>query len=126
MFVPVQRFTLAWEHSIEQTRWEEDYEVVPGRSPDAPPELKATAARIQGSGAGMEPPDDARLLTGGWYEYKPQIKAPKVLRLTRSRFTADYDWCANGRCQPLSDLLASNGDITLLTACVKPAAIPGN
>lgn len=120
VFVPVQRFTLAWTHSIEKTRWEEDYEVVSGRPSGMRPALKATAARIRGSGAGMEPPDDARLIAGGWYQYTPQIETPKVLRLTRSRFTADYDWCAAGRCQPLSELLASDGDITLLRACTKP------
>lgn len=125
VFVPVQRFTLAWTHSIEKIRWEEDYEVIPGKLPGAHPALKATAARIHGSGAGMEPPDDARLVAGGWYEYTPQIKTPKVLRLTRSEFTADYDWCAGGRCRPMSELLASDGDITLLTACAKPAGIPG-
>ena len=122
VFAPVQRFTLAWTHSIEKTRWEEDYEVLPPAWPGVPPTLKATAARIRGSGAGMEPPDDAKLVAGGWYEYTPQIKVPSVLRLTRSRFTADYDWCAGGSCRPMSDLLPSDGDITLLSACTDPKA----
>jgi len=42
-------FTLAWTHSIEKIRWEEDYRVENGR-------LRLVEARIAGSGAGMEPP----------------------------------------------------------------------
>ena len=41
--------TLAWTHSVEKTRWEEDWrEVAAG--------LELVEARVQGSGAGMEPP----------------------------------------------------------------------
>jgi hypothetical protein len=38
-------FTLAWTHSIEKIRWEEDWQVVGER-------LQVVAARIRGSGAG--------------------------------------------------------------------------
>jgi hypothetical protein len=116
VFVPVQHFTLAWTHSIEKTRWEEDYAVLPG----AMPVLQALTARVRGSGAGMEPPPDA-VLRNGWFEYTPPSLAPHGLRLTRSVFTADYDWCVGGRCAPLSTLLPSDGDITLLTPCTAPA-----
>ena len=113
VFIPVQQFTLAWVHTIEKVRWEEDYavEVV---ADDAV--LKAVAARVRGSAAGMEPPPDAQL-KNGWYEYKPQISQPKVLRLTRSGFAADYEFCSAGLCRPMSDFLPSDGGITLLTAC---------
>ncbi|MBX3654204.1 MAG: DUF1850 domain-containing protein [Ramlibacter sp.] len=115
VFVPVQRFTLAWTHSIEKIRWEEDYAVDRASSP----RLRATAARIHGSGAGMEPPDDA-VLRNGWYEYTPTTPPLQVLRLTRSPYTADYDWCVGGRCQPLSRLLPSDGGVTLLWPCDDP------
>jgi hypothetical protein len=46
----VNGFTLAWMHSIEKIRWEEDWRIV-GR------ELVITEARIRGTGAGMEPPE---------------------------------------------------------------------
>lgn len=121
VFVPVERFTLAWTHSIEKVRWEEDYAVRPSAGPDAAPVLQALTARVRGSGAGMEPPPDA-VLRNGWYEYTPPTLSPQGLRLTRSRFTADYDWCVAGRCMPLSHLLPSDGDITLLTPCTDPAA----
>ncbi len=120
MFVPVDRFTLAWSHSIEKVRWEEDYAVQPGAKPGAPPVLRALTARVRGSGAGMEPPPDA-VLRNGWFEYTPRTVSPHGLRLTRSAFTADYDWCVGGRCAPLSTLLPSDGDITLLTPCTAPA-----
>jgi hypothetical protein len=121
VFVPVEQFTLVWTHSIEKTRWEEDYAVVPSKNPGGAPALQALAARVHGSGAGMEPPDDARL-RNGWYEYAPKIRIPAELRLTRSVFTADYDWCTQGRCRPLSALLPSDGGVTLLTACRRPSA----
>jgi hypothetical protein len=117
VFVPVERFTLAWTHSIEKVRWEEDYAVLPGNTPGSAPVLHAVAARVHGSGAGMEPPEDARLVSGGWYEYTPQISHPAELRLTRSVYTADYDWCKQGHCRPMSALLPSDGGVTLLTAC---------
>jgi hypothetical protein len=120
VFVPVERFTLAWTHSIEKVRWEEDYAVRPGDTPSAPPELQALTARVRGSGAGMEPPPDA-VLRNGWYEYTPRTLSPHGLRLTRSAFTADYDWCASERCAPLASLLPSDGAVTLLTPCADPA-----
>jgi len=41
-----------------------------------------------------------------------------VLRLTRSAYTADYEWCVDGEpCKPLSALIASDGGVTELRAC---------
>ena len=118
-FVATERFTLAWTHSIEKVRWEEDYAVVaaPGRA--APPELRALSARVKGSGAGMEPPPDA-VLKDGWYSYTPAQRAPGELRLSRSAFVPDYELCMDGRCRPLSHWLPSDGGVTRLTACRAP------
>ena len=57
--LPTDHYTLAWQHSVEKTRWEESYRIDGDR-------LRLTAARIQGLGAGMEPPRDA-VLRGGWW-----------------------------------------------------------
>lgn len=114
VFVPAERFTLAWTHSIEKVRWEEDYAVTP-----QPPTLQALAARVGGSAAGMEPPDDARLVNG-WYTYTPHLRNPSELRLTRSEFTPDYELCLGGQCQPMSAWLPSDGGVTRLTACRDP------
>lgn len=121
-FVPQQQFTLAWTHSIERQRWEEDYAV--HRGPGGRPQLLALAARVRGSAAGMEPPPDAAL-RDGWYHYRPAERLPAELRLTRSEFTPDYSWCsgpAPTRCRPLADWLPSDGGVTLLRACLAPAA----
>lgn len=113
-FVPGDRFTLAWVHSIEKVRWEEDY-VVSG----PPARLLAPAARIKGSAAGMEPPPDA-VLRNGWFHYTPTERSPTVLPLTRSEFTADYDLCTPDGCRPMSHWLKSDQGVTLMRACEGP------
>lgn len=118
VFVPVTEFTLAWTHSIEKVRWEEDYAV--RLDPLVlHPVLHAVLARVRGSAAGMEPPPDA-VLRQGWYQYTPTIAHPAELRLMRSEFTPDYEVCVQGRCRPLSDWMASDGGVTLLKACRRP------
>lgn len=119
VFVPGTQFTLAWTHSIEKVRWEEDYAVLPAPTPGAAPVLQAVAARVQGSAAGMEPPPGARL-QGGWYHYRPALTTHAALTLTRSEFTADYELCPQGACQPLGHWLASDGHTTRLWACAAP------
>lgn len=117
VFVPQTAFTLAWTHSIEKTRWEEDYRVHAG--PGGAPVLTLEKARIRGTGAGMEPPANA-VLRHGWYEYAPANQPQGPMRLTRSRYTPDYSWCAQGRCRSLGELLPSDGGITLLWPCHGP------
>jgi hypothetical protein len=90
-------FTLAWTHSIEKIRWEEDWQVVGER-------LQVVAARIRGSGAGMEPPAGAVLQEGVWH-YRPAMPAQETLLLTRSPFAADHELCDGAHCRPLGDLL---------------------
>jgi hypothetical protein len=94
--LPLQGFTLAWTHSIEKIRWEEDYRIADAR-------LKLTEARIRGSGAGMEPPADAVFKNGVWH-YRPALPPQEELRLTRSTYVADYELCWNGRCWPMKDI----------------------
>ena len=118
VFVPARTFTLAWTHSIEKVRWEEDYIVQASTPAGQNLVLAAVKARIKGSAAGMEPPEDA-IFKNGWYEYTPAIASTPVLRLTRSEFTADYDLCLADGCQPLSAWLPSDHGITLLTPCAK-------
>ncbi|HEX5737010.1 MAG TPA: DUF1850 domain-containing protein [Hydrogenophaga sp.] len=118
-FIPVEAFTLAWTHSIEKVRWEEDYAVARPEAPGAPPLLQALAARVKGSAAGMEPPPDA-VLKNGWYGYSPTQRFPVELRLSRSEFVPDYELCIKGTCRPLSHWLPSDGGVTQLTACPAP------
>ena len=71
VFVPVTQFTLAWTHSIEKVRWEEDYRVELDPLTQLPV-LHATAARIQGSAAGMEPPPTRCCATAGTATRQPK------------------------------------------------------
>lgn len=103
-------FTLGWTHSIEQIRWEEDWRVVDGG-------LLLETVRVQGHGAGMEPPPGAVLLDGVWAWHPREMHAE--LRLTRSEHTPDYTWCmAHGACRPMAELIASDGDVTRVAACL--------
>ena len=118
VWVPGEHFTLAWTHSIEKVRWEEDYSVQ-WRGQPASPVLIATEARIRGSGAGMEPPSEA-VLQGGLWRYAPSVREPEALPLTRSVYTADFERCDAQGCRPLSDWLPSDGGVTVLRACQQP------
>ncbi len=107
----VQGFTLAWTHSIEKVRWEEDWRIE-GR------QLVIVAARIRGFGAGMEAPEGAILRNGYWH-YRPAVAPLDRLTLAHSPYTSGYELCADGNCNPLTDLLpgiAESGTI-VLTAC---------
>ena len=95
--LPLSAFTLAWTHSIEKIRWEEDWRVQ-GKA------LVITEARIRGSGAGMEPPVGSVLQNGVWH-YRPDLPPQKVLRLTHSPYASGYELCVQGRCSPLADHL---------------------
>lgn len=102
-------FTLAWTHSIEKLRWEEDWRV-------AGEVLVLEAVRVRGHGAGMEPAPEAVLRDGAW-QWQPRTEH-RVLRLTRSGFTPDYEWCAgSAACVPLAALLPSDGGVTEVRAC---------
>lgn len=106
-FIPAERFTLAWTHSIEKQRWEEDWQVLAaGKAPDGATTswvLSLVEARIHGSGAGMEPPAGAVLREGTWHYRVERIVDD--LALTHSAYVAPYALCIEGRCRPLADHL---------------------
>ena len=95
--VPAQDFTVAWMHSVAKTEWEEHYRVDGEK-------LSLVEARIQGSGAGMDPPPDAQF-RDGWYVWRPSVGPLPAIRLTLSSFTRDYDLCWRARCQSLQRLV---------------------
>lgn len=99
--IAAEAFTLAWTHSIEKVRWEEDWRVE-----DAV--LVVTGARIRGTGAGMEPPAGAVLENGAW-RYRPTLAPQSVLRLTHSPHVAGYELCVQGLCAPLVERLPGIG-----------------
>lgn len=102
--LPFSAFTLAWTHSIEKTRWEEDWQIQ-GR------QLVLVAARIRGTGAGIEIPSDATLRGGVWH-YPPELPPQSELLLRHSPYVAGYELCSAGQCRPLADLIPGMNENT--------------
>jgi hypothetical protein len=103
--------TLAWTHSIEKTRWEEDWRATPAG-------LVLQEDRIQSTGAGMEPPPDAKF-DGTWWRYDPHLAAMKSVVLRRSGKTvSDWQICVGGQCKPMGRYLPDKkADPVTLTTC---------
>jgi hypothetical protein len=106
--LPIRRFTLQWQHTVEKILWEEDYLVVDRW-------LLLERARILGSGAGMEPPPDS-VRAGNTWSYRPADRWRRSVVLARSEFGDDYRLCLEGNCRPLSELITARGPTTL-TSC---------
>jgi hypothetical protein len=107
--------TLSWRHSVEKIPWEEDWRVENDR-------LVAVAARVQGSGAGMEPGPDARR-DGPWWVWRPALPPQERLVLTRSQATTDYTLCWRSQCQSLGNIIPIGRETsaTIIEPCLYPA-----
>ena len=106
----VASFTLAWTHTIEKIPWEEDWRV------EADARVR-TQSRVQGSGAGMEPPAYAKL-TDGWYAWAPENPRRTSIQLRRASGLADWTFCAPGiPCAPLGKVLGADADPVTLSPC---------
>ncbi len=110
----VAAFTLAWTHSVEKTDWQEDWRVTPDG-------LRLVEARVKGSGAGMEPPPDARLVDG-WWRWAPNEAPPEVV-LGNSGAAGEWRICVDGACRTLSDIFGGpvGANVTVMRACDTPA-----
>ncbi|GHC77532.1 DUF1850 domain-containing protein [Limoniibacter endophyticus] len=87
-------FLLSWTHSVEKTPWEEDWVVTPQG-------MVIVEARLKGSGAGMEPPEEA-VLKDGWYRYVPKIPPRQEIVLAASGKTVSgWSMCTEDRCLEL-------------------------
>ena len=104
-------FTLAWTHSIEKIEWQEDWRVTPHG-------LELAQARVKGTGAGMEPPPEARLVDG-WFQWQPaRAPMPEVV-LGNSGAAGEWRVCSDGKCRTLSDIfgLPIGSNVTTMRAC---------
>ncbi|RST87212.1 DUF1850 domain-containing protein [Aquibium carbonis] len=100
-------FTLAWTHSVERTRWEEDWRVTPAG-------LELVAARVEGTGAGMEIPEGAVFADGAW-TYRPTLPPQRALLLARSGATGEgWELCADQECLTIG---AEPGDPVEIRGC---------
>jgi hypothetical protein len=87
-------FSLSWTHSVEKTEWREQWAIDGGK-------LELTESRVQGSGAGMDPPEGS-VFEDGWWVYRPDLPPQEKLLLARSGATgAGWTLCASGACVEL-------------------------
>lgn len=108
-------FTLSWTHSVQKTRWEEDWRLTSSG-------LQLVEARIEGSGAGMEVPDGAVLKQGRW-TYAPKLPPQKSLLLAQSGATGDgWELCADGRCRMVGLTPAAPAEIRACRDGAAPVA----
>jgi hypothetical protein len=107
----IAAFTLAWTHSVEKVEWQEDWRLTPRG-------LELVQARVKGSGAGMEPPPEARLVKG-WFQWQPQRPPQPELVLGNSGAAGEWRLCADGQCRTLSDIFGApiGANLTTLRAC---------
>ncbi|WP_445504632.1 DUF1850 domain-containing protein [Microvirga sp. G4-2] len=101
--------TLAWTHSVEKIAWEEDWRATPAG-------LELMEARVKGSGAGMEPPPDARLVNGS-YVWKPNLQPQAEVVMRRSGATADWRICIEGQCRPMEAYVPPQADPVVMEVC---------
>ena len=104
-------FTLAWTHSVERIEWQEDW-LVSGAG------LELAQARVKGSGAGMEPPPEARLVDG-WFQWQPHRPPFPEVVLGNSGAAGEWRICSDGHCRTLSDIFehAIGADAITMRAC---------
>jgi hypothetical protein len=104
-------FTLAWTHSIEKVEWQEDWRVTPRG-------LELLQARVKGSGAGMEPPPEARLIDG-WFQWQPHHPPLPELVLGNSGSAGEWRLCEGGHCRTLAEILGHEvgANVTTMSAC---------
>jgi hypothetical protein len=107
----VTAFTLVWTHSIEKIDWQEDWRVTPAG-------IELVQARVRGSGAGMEPPPEARLVDG-WFQWAPKRAPMPEVVLGNSGAAGEWRFCEGVRCQTLSALLGHPVGVnsTVMRAC---------
>lgn len=101
--------TLSWRHSVQKTLWEEVWR-------ETSSGLVIEEARIEGSGAGMDPPDGA-LLRDGFWRWRPKLPPQQEVVMRRSGATADWRVCIAGRCKAMSELVPYEADPIALTVC---------
>ena len=105
----VAALTLAWTHSVEKTQWEEDWRLTAQG-------LVIAESRIQGTGAGMEPPADTRF-DGKWYRWRPKLPPLKEVVLRRSGEAGDWRVCREGECVAMGELVPDEADPVQLRRC---------
>jgi hypothetical protein len=102
-------FTLTWLHTIEHTRWQEDWTVAGDR-------LVIVAARVENSGAGMDPPAGS-VRVGDFWQWHPHVPPLPEVVLRRAPMAGDWNLCAGGTCHPFGYWLPADADPGTMKPC---------
>lgn len=105
----VSSLTLSWTHSVQKTNWQEDWAATSSG-------MVLKTARVMGSGAGMDPPPEARR-EGAYWVWTPQLPPVKSVILRRSGATEDWQLCTGASCRVLSVFVPTNADPVELMPC---------
>jgi len=107
-------FTLVWTHSIAKVDWQEDWRVTPAG-------LELVQARVKGTGPGMEPPPEARLVDG-WFQWRPERAPMPEVVLGNSGAAGEWRLCHDGKCRTLSEIVGHpiGANVTTMKICNDP------
>lgn len=87
------QFTLSWTHSVERVTWRETWAVEDNA-------LRLVEGAVQGSGAGMEPGEGARL-KDGWWVWEGRVIVPALVLAASGATVSGWTLCAGGSCRVL-------------------------
>jgi hypothetical protein len=105
--IAASTFVLSWIHSVEKTGWIENWSVGGGK-------LQLTQARVKGSGAGMDPGENA-ILKDGWWVWTPKTPAvPEIVLASSGATDSGWKLCYDGACLILGE---SAGDPVVIRPC---------
>ena len=100
-------FRLEWTHSVERQIWREEWRIEGDK-------LVLAGAAIKGSGAGMEPGPDARLVDG-WWVWTPDLPPRDKLILAASGATGGgWRICDDATCREIG---TARSDPIILRPC---------
>lgn len=106
-------FSLSWTHSVEKTEWIEHWQVVGEK-------LALTSAKVEGSGAGIDLPPDAKWEDGGW-TYRPAVPPQSQINLAASGATGGgWSLCTNAECSELGAESGATTSIWIADTCTDP------
>jgi len=104
-------FTLSWTHSVEKITWAEHWQLTPAG-------FVVREASVEGSGAGMDPPEGSRFVGDKWV-YTPKLPPQEKLVLAASGATVSgWKLCAAGECTILGK---KAGDPIVVERCPNDA-----